>query len=78
MSAGASRLGYNLFTDAARAQVWGNANSGTTLISGTLRVGPGVGNGTRSNTHTVYGRVPASQNADTGNYTDSILVTLTF
>jgi spore coat protein U-like protein len=29
-------------------------------------------------THTVYGRVPALQDADTGNYADSILVTLTF
>jgi len=26
----------------------------------------------------VYGRIPQLQDADTGNYTDSILVTLTF
>lgn len=78
MSAGASRLDYNLYRDAARTQVWGNATGGTSVITGTLRVGPGVGNGTRSNTHTVYGRVPALQNADTGSFTDSILVTLTF
>jgi spore coat protein U-like protein len=78
MVAGAGRLGYNLFGDAGRSQVWGNASGGTTIISGTLRVGPGVGNGTRSQTHTLYGRVPALQDADTGAYADSILVTLTF
>ncbi len=78
MSAGASRLDYNLYRDAARTQVWGNATGGTSIISGTIRVGPGVGNGTRSNTHTVYGRIPALQDADTGNFTDSILLTLTF
>ena len=51
---------------------------GTTIITGSLKVGPGVGNGTRTATHVVYGRIPQLQDADTGNYTDSILVTLTF
>jgi spore coat protein U-like protein len=78
MAAGALRLGYNLFSDPGRSQVWGNASGGTTIISGTLKVGPGVGNGTRTQTHVVYGRVPALQNADPGNYSDSIQVTLTF
>lgn len=78
MTAGSSRLTYNLFGDAGRSQVWGNATAGTTLATGNLKVGPGVGNRTQSRTHIVYGRVPALQDADTGNYTDSILVTLTF
>ena len=78
LAAGASQLDYNLFRDAARTQVWGNASSGTTIITGSLKVGPGVGNRTRTATHVVYGRVPQLQDADTGNYTDSILVTLTF
>jgi spore coat protein U-like protein len=78
MTAGSSRLGYNLFGDAGRSQVWGNASAGTTIATGSVKVGPGVGNSTRTATHTVYGRVPALQDADTGNYTDSILVTLTF
>lgn len=78
MVAGAGGLGYNLFGDAGRSQVLGDASAGTTIISGTLRVGPGVGNGTRSQTHALYGRVPALQDADTGDYTDSILVTLTY
>jgi spore coat protein U-like protein len=78
MTAGSSRLRYNLFGDAGRSQVWGNASAGTTIITGYAKVGPGVGNNTRTVTHTVYGRVPALQDADTGNYTDSIVVTLTF
>ena len=78
LAAGASRLNYNLFQDAGRTQVWGNASAGTTIITGSLRVGPGNGNGTRTATHVVYGRIPQQQDADTGNYTDSILVTLTF
>jgi spore coat protein U-like protein len=78
LATGTSRLDYNLFQDAARAQVWGNASSGTTIITGSLKVGPGVGNRTRTATHVVYGRIPQLQDADAGNYTDSILVTLTF
>jgi spore coat protein U-like protein len=78
LAAGASRLDYNLFRDAARTQVWGNASAGTAIITGSLKVGPGAGNATRSATHVVYGRIPQLQDADTGNYTDSILVTLTF
>lgn len=78
MSAGASRLTYNLFVDAARSVIWGNATAGTAVVSGAMRVGPGVGNGTRSATHTVYGRAPALQATDSGSYADSIVVTLTF
>jgi spore coat protein U-like protein len=78
LAAGASQLSYNLFLDAARTQVWGNASLGTAIIAGSLKVGPGIGNGTRTATHVVYGRIPQLQDADTGNYTDSILVTLTF
>ena len=78
LAAGASPLGYNLFRDAARTQVWGNASSGTTIITGSLKVGPGVGNQTRSATHVIYGRIPQLQDADTGDYSDLIQVTLTF
>jgi spore coat protein U-like protein len=78
MAAGASSLGYNLFRDAARTQVWGNGTGGTTIISGTISLGPGVGNSTKSQAHTLYGRAPAQQDVAPGTYNDSILVTLTF
>jgi spore coat protein U-like protein len=78
LAAGTSQLSYNLFRDAARTQVWGNASSGTTIITGSLKVGPGAGNRTRTATHVIYGRIPQQQDADTGDYSDLIQVTLTF
>jgi spore coat protein U-like protein len=78
LASGIARLDYNLFRDAGRAQVWGNGTSGSFLVSGTMRVGPGQGNGTRTNTHDIFGRVPARQDAAVGNYSDTIVVTVTF
>jgi spore coat protein U-like protein len=78
MSSGAPRLNYNLYADPARSLVWGSGSAGTQVITGSMTVGPGVGNGTRTNTHTVYGRLPALQDAAEGNYMDSIVLTLTF
>lgn len=75
---GTARLDYNLFRDAGRTQVWGNGTSGSFVVGGAMRVGPGVGNGTRTNTHDIFGRVPAQQDAAMGNYVDTIVVTLTF
>ena len=78
MRAGTPRLNYNLYRDAARTIVWGNGTGGSSLITGTLAVGPGQGNGTKSATYTVYGRAPALQDAAPGTYADTIVVTLTF
>jgi spore coat protein U-like protein len=41
-------------------------------------VGPGVGNRTRTAAYTVYGRMPALQDAAAGDYADLIVFTLTF
>jgi spore coat protein U-like protein len=78
MAAGAARLNYNLFLNSARSTVWGNGLAGTGIATATLRVGPGVGNGTRSADFPVYGRVPALQGVGLGNYSDVIVVTVTF
>ena len=78
MRAGAPRLYYNLYSDAARSMILGDGSGGTTILSGSIKVGPGVGNGTRSETYTVYGRVPAQQAADPGSFIDLLVVTLTF
>jgi spore coat protein U-like protein len=45
------------------------------FLPGTMRL---TGNRTISNTHTVYARMPARQDAQIGNYTDTIVVTLEF
>ncbi|MCC7200089.1 MAG: spore coat protein U domain-containing protein [Gammaproteobacteria bacterium] len=80
MSAGAGRLGYNVFTDPTRSKAWGTGSGGTVIASGAMTVGPGVGNGggTQTVTHKVYGRIPQLQDAVPGTYSDTLLVTLTF
>jgi len=78
MGAGAARLGYNVFTDPARTQVWGNGTGGTVIASGSMTVGPGVGNGTKTFVHSVYGRIPQLQDAAPGTYNDTMVLTLVF
>lgn len=77
MRAGTAVLNYNLFTDAARLQVWGNGTGGSTLVASTLLVNPG-NFAINEVSHPIYGRIPEQQAADTGSYNDTILVTLTF
>jgi spore coat protein U-like protein len=69
MVSGTSPLGYNLYTDAARTQIWGDLFTG-----GTIQVAP-AGTPARLD---VYGRIPAGQNVPSGSYTDSITVTFFF
>lgn len=70
MASGPHTLGYNLFTDPARTTVWGDGTGATATVGGT-------GTGITANV-TVYGRVPARQNAHVGGYSDAIVVTVTF
>jgi spore coat protein U-like protein len=78
LSASTGRLGYNVFTDPAHTQVWGNGTGGTVIASGAMTVGPGVGNRTKTFMHTVYGRIPQLQDALPGTYNDTMVLTLTF
>lgn len=76
MNAGSARLNYNLFRDAARAQVWGDGTNSTGTVAGTANF---VWFQTsQTSNHTAYGRVPAQQNASPGSYTDTIVLTITF
>lgn len=72
MANGAHRLNYNLYTDAARNTIWGDGTSGTVTVSGTFSI-----TSTASN-HTIYGRIPARQNAYIGSYSDTVTVTVSF
>lgn len=78
LSAGDGYVGYNLFRDAARAFVWGNGSVGTVVASGSLTVTPGGPHRTRSVSHTIYARIPELQDAAPGDYSDAIVVTLTY
>lgn len=71
-------LAYNVFADSARTRVWGNGSGGTVVATGSMTVGPGVGNGVRTATHTVYGRMPALQDALPGDYLDTLVLTLSY
>jgi spore coat protein U-like protein len=65
---GASTLDYNLYSDAARTQIWGDIFTG-----GSLQVAQ-----SGKSTLSVYGRIPPSQNVAAGTYSDTVTVTFLF
>lgn len=77
MRAGVAILNYNLFDSAARTRIWGNGTGGTSRVAGSLRVNPGAHRIAEAS-HPIHGRIPALQAVATGNYSDTIVVTLTF
>lgn len=74
LKSGANALSYNLYTSGAHTNVWGDGSGTTTLVSdhATLIVGANVVN------YTVYGHIPAGQDAAAGTYTDTIVVTVNY
>lgn len=73
--AGTDTINYNLYTDSGFTKVWNSTcGAGNNCDSGT-GAGPGVGN---QQTYTVYGQLPAGQNAPAGSYADTITVTVNF
>lgn len=70
---GASSLRYNLFTDNARSQIWGNGTGGSANVSqsftGLLLI---------DRTATIYGSIAAGQNVPAGTYSDTIIVTVSY
>jgi spore coat protein U-like protein len=71
MAAGANLLNYSLYTNAGRTTVWGDGSGGTATVSNT-----GTGS---AQSFTVYGRVPLGQTAaQSGAYSDTVLVTVTY
>jgi spore coat protein U-like protein len=71
MRSGSETLNYNLFTDSARTVVWGDETEGTAAY---YRRYPGWGQVTVS----VFGRVPAGQDAAVGSYPDTVTVVINF
>ncbi|MBC7610897.1 MAG: spore coat U domain-containing protein [Polaromonas sp.] len=69
MSNGANVISYSLYSDPNRTLNWGQT-VGTDTITGT-------GSGT-TQVLTVYGRVPAGQFVTPGNYSDTIIATVTY
>jgi spore coat protein U-like protein len=67
-------LNYNLYTNSSRSIVWGDGSAGTAKISD----GYLLGLGTVTREYSIYGRIPAGQNAYVGNYSDTPLVTISY
>jgi spore coat protein U-like protein len=72
MTSGRNSLNYNLYTSASRAAVWGDGTGG----SSTMTVSGHDAKG--STTLSVFGQIPAGQDAAVGGYTDSIVETVQF
>lgn len=70
MASGAQRLSYELYRDDARTQPWG-CTDGTNTRTYTAT-------NAAFSTLTVWGSIPAGQNALVGNYTDTVTATVTF
>lgn len=72
-------LGYQLYTDTNRANVWVSTCSQTPAnpAPSATDCDYGVGNGSASSV-TVYGQIPAGQYVTAGSYTDSVTMTVNF
>ncbi len=61
-------LSYQIFKESQLASIWGNTEEVSLAVTGT---GSAVSN-------TIYGRILGGQNAPAGNYTDTIVATVTY
>ena len=77
MRAGTATLNYNLFDSAARTRIWGNGTRARAVCRDRCASIPGQPRSCEAS-HPIYGRIPALQAVATGNYSDTIVVTLTF
>jgi spore coat protein U-like protein len=69
MRSGGNRLNYNLYTSADRTRIWGDGHGGSQLM--TVRKN-------KATTLSVFGQIPAGQDAAVGTYTDPLVATVTF
>lgn len=68
-SGGSDLLSYNLFTDSALTQVWGDGVTGGSVLNQKVTKN-------KAWNALVYGSLPAQQNVSAGGYSDSLLVTI--
>jgi spore coat protein U-like protein len=81
MVKGSDRLEYNLYTSAARTIVWGDGTAGTGTVAALTIQSNGRflnHNSSRNFAIPAYGRIPGSQDAVPGVYSDTITVTMSF
>lgn len=74
MASGPYLMQYNLYSDPARSQIWGDGTGDTSVVTGSKPAnGPPV-----SFSFPIYGRIFPRQNVSPGLYADSLLVTVIF
>jgi spore coat protein U-like protein len=69
MVSGGNRLNYNLYTSAARTVVWGDGTGGSNVMTAAKR---------STTVLSVFGQIPAGQDATVGTYVDNVTVTVNF
>jgi len=71
LTTGTDLLNYNLYTTASRNIIWGDGTQGTsTVVQSIQKNHPWTG--------TFYGRIPGSQDVSIGNYSEVLLITISF
>jgi spore coat protein U-like protein len=70
MKKSAETLNYNLYLDGAYATIWGDTTSGTSRYGPIKPIA--------SDTITIYGRIPISQDHTAGSYTDTVIATINY
>jgi spore coat protein U-like protein len=75
--AGPDVMLYNLYTTAARTQVWGDGTAGTAVVTNTIDLPGPPGNPPNVTNYSVFGLVGGSQNLRPGTYQTASVVTVT-
>ncbi len=70
-------LGYNLYTSNTYSVVWGDGTGATQTIAGSMQLNKTT-NPSQTDQHTVYGKIPALQDAAVGSYRDNVTATVNF
>jgi spore coat protein U-like protein len=74
MLGASDRLAYNMYTNNAHTTIWGDGTGDSSTVSGSI-------NATRRRQNvnlTVYGQIPPQQVVRSGNYSDTIVVTVAY
>ena len=69
MKSGGNSLNYNLYTSAARTVIWGDGTGGSNVMTAAKH---------STTSLSIFGEIPAGQDAAVGTYTDSIITTVNF
>jgi spore coat protein U-like protein len=75
---GTDTLAYELYSNAGRTTAWGNTQDTNTVDADDAAdtTGNGIGSGSTAQSKTVYGRIAAGQDKESGSYTGSVTITI--